>query len=195
MESDVLEHVEWALEQERGEETFDLLRTDTGYRLKGVIEASKDGDPVHVTYQIDCDPGWRTRAVHIEVDQSGAHRVAHLETDGQGNWRGNLPNIDKICGCIDVDLEYTPATNLLPLRRLRLRPGASAEIRTVWVRFPELNVQPLRQTYTQLSEHRVRYESETGFQADIEVDAWGLAIQYGEIWARKPGSKEPPCQN
>jgi uncharacterized glyoxalase superfamily protein PhnB len=62
-------------------------------------------------------------------------------------------------GCIDVDLGFSPSTNLLPIRRLRLAVGQRAAVRAAWVRFPELTLEVLEQTYTRLSESTYLYES------------------------------------
>lgn len=55
----------------------------------------------------------------------------------------------------------------------------------VWVRFPELTIEPLPQRYTWLDERRYRYESAGGaFVAAIEVDELGLATEYEGGWRR-----------
>ncbi len=91
---------------------------------------------------------------------------------------------DDLAGCIDVDLGITPSTNTLPIRRLNLQVGESADVTAAWVRFPELTVEPLAQRYTRLDERRYRYESTTGFSAELEVDELGLVVRYGDIWER-----------
>jgi hypothetical protein len=93
--------------------------------------------------------------------------------------------IPAVAGCLDVDLAFTPATNILPLRRLGLAVGESREMTAAWVRFPELSVEPLAQRYTRLDERRVRYESRGGaFTAELEVDELGLVVRYPPLWER-----------
>src|SRR5579864_4908705 len=93
--------------------------------------------------------------------------------------------IPAVAGCLDVDLAFTPATNILPLRRLGLAVGESREMTAAWVRFPDLSVEPLAQRYTRLDERRVRYESRGGaFTADLEVDELGLVVSYPPLWER-----------
>lgn len=93
--------------------------------------------------------------------------------------------IPAVAGCLDVDLAFTPATNLLPLRRLGLAVGESREMTAAWVCFPDLSVEPLAQRYTRLDEHRVRYESLGGtFTAELEVDELGLVVSYPPLWER-----------
>jgi uncharacterized protein len=93
--------------------------------------------------------------------------------------------IPAVAGCLDVDLAFTPATNILPLRRLSLAVGESREMTAAWVRFPDLSVEPLAQRYTRLDERRVRYESRDGsFTAELEVDELGLVVRYKPLWER-----------
>ena len=64
------------------------------------------------------------------------------------------PDLD---GCTDVDLGWSPITNVIPMRRLGVRVGDSVELLAAWVRFPELDVVANRQRYTRVTENR--YES------------------------------------
>jgi hypothetical protein len=49
-------------------------------------------------------------------------------------------------------------------------------------------VQPLLQTYTRLAPNRYRYQSATGFAAELDVDDLGLVIRYGDLWERLTGA-------
>ena len=93
--------------------------------------------------------------------------------------------IPSVACCLDLDLAFTPATNILPLRRLGLAVGESREVTAAWLRFPDLSVEPLPQRYTRLDERRVRYESRGGaFTAELEVDELGLVVRYPPLWER-----------
>jgi uncharacterized protein len=51
-----------------------------------------------------------------------------------------------------------------------------------WLAFPELTLQPLRQTYTRLADDRWQYASD-GFSAELAVDAGGYVLRYGDdLW-------------
>jgi hypothetical protein len=52
----------------------------------------------------------------------------------------------------------------------------------VWVRFPQLEVRTLRQSYTRASGDRYHYRSEGGFEAELTVDDLGIVTRYAEIW-------------
>lgn len=42
--------------------------------------------------------------------------------------------------CVDIDLNFSPSTNLLPIRRFDLSVGASAIVRAAWLRFAGMDV-------------------------------------------------------
>jgi len=67
---------------------------------------------------------------------------------------------------------------------LKLKTGQSASVTAAWVKFPEIVVQPLAQTYTRLGPDRYRYESTTGFSTEILVDDLGLVTEYRSGWER-----------
>ncbi|HWB43000.1 MAG TPA: putative glycolipid-binding domain-containing protein, partial [Gemmatimonadales bacterium] len=84
-------------------------------------------------------------------------------------------------------LAFTPATNTLPIRRLALNPGERAEVRSAWLRFPELTLEPLVQTYTRTGEATYRYEYPAGdFVAELEVGPAGLLLRYPPLWEVEP---------
>jgi uncharacterized protein len=70
--------------------------------------------------------------------------------------KGSMVSFAK--GWSDVDLEVTPSTNTIPIRRLDLKVGESQEVNAVWVRFPSLELEPLRQQYTRHDENHYRYQ-------------------------------------
>ena len=135
-------------------------------------------------YGIICNAEWRTRALHVALRTGAEEQALHLTTDGEGLWESAGRELEVVRGCVDVDLEITPSTNTLPIRRLTLSPGASAAVTAAWIRFPSLAVEPLGQTYTRLDDTQYRYASGTDFIASLEVDDLGLVTRYADLWER-----------
>ena len=80
---------------------------------------------------------------------------------------------------MDVDLNFSPSTNLLPIRRLALEVGSEAAVRAAWLRFPGFALEPLEQVYRRAAVGLYRYESAGGqFRADLEVDESGFVTRY-----------------
>jgi hypothetical protein len=89
-----------------------------------------------------------------------------------------------VTGAIDVDLNITPATNLLSIRRLQLSPGQTAEVTAAWLAFPDSDLKPLRQIYTYLGDGRYGYQCpELSFQTTLQCNPDGLVTAYPPLWA------------
>ena len=152
---------------------------------EGVVIGAVNSEPFALRYQIRCDGSWTLNYAFIEI--IGEQRKVELLSDGRGKWTdasGNvLPDLD---GAIDVDISATPFTNTLPIRRLRLARGHSAEIRAAYVRVPDLDIVRDPQRYTCLEPlHRYRYESlDSDFVREIEVDTDGLVVTYPGLFKR-----------
>jgi len=166
-----------------GIEYFRLWDSARGPRLAGTVIFAHDGSPVRLKYGVACAPDWTTRGVHVVLTQGAVTRHLKLVVGEDRRWWRGGEEIAAVAGCLDVDLSFTPATNLLPLRRLGLAPGGSGDLTAAWVRFPGLDVEPLAQRYTRLDERRLRYESRDGtFTADLELDDLGLVVRYPPLW-------------
>ena len=136
-------------------------------------------------YKICCDPDWRVRSV--ELHEIGSDRTLELASNGAGNWSdGSGATQPQLAGAMDVDISITPFTNTLPIRRLGLKPGESAEIAAVYVRLPELTAGTDLQRYTCLEpRRRYRYESlDSDFMREIETDEHGLVTLYPGLFRR-----------
>jgi len=162
-----------------------LWHTAEGWLLKGtVVVVLKDQRPMLATYEIYCDENWLTHRVQVERTIGSDVKRLALSVESRGIWRSSGQELHDIHGCDDVDLALTPATNTLPIRRLNLPVGGSESVIAAWVKFPELTVQLLSQRYTRLGKDTYRYESNTGFSAEIVVDDLRLVTSYPGGWDR-----------
>ncbi|HZF73249.1 MAG TPA: putative glycolipid-binding domain-containing protein [Gemmatimonadaceae bacterium] len=153
-----------------------------GAKLGGVAVFSNDDTPHCIEYEILCDASWRTLRCRI-AEHSGGKRTDH-DIRREGNvWTLNGVEVPGVSGAEDVDLEFSPSTNLLPVRRLSIQVGDQVAVRAAWVRFPEFTVEPLDQTYTRLTDETYRYESAVGaFRRDLKVDENGFVLDYPQLW-------------
>lgn len=89
----------------------------------------------------------------------------------------------------EVDISISPISNTLPIRRLGLEVGASADIVTAYVRVPELTVTTDPQRYTRTAEREYRYDSrDTDFTRFVTVDEHGLVVEYPGLFRRRNNS-------
>ena len=114
-------------------------------------------------------------------------RRIELFVRDQTDWFVNGEEQENLKRVIDLDLEASPATNTIPIRRLDLKVGEARAIRVAWIRFPELRVEPAAQRYTRRALRRYGFENvDSGFTADLKVDEEGLVLEYPGLWTRSP---------
>jgi uncharacterized protein len=174
---------------EPGLEHLHLVEQDEEIIANGLLIAIGGNAPFRTRYTIHCDSTWCVRAATLDLLDEQSHTL-ELQADGQGHWSDTngdpLPALDD---CIDIDITATPFTNTLPIRRLGLTPGASAEIIVAYIQLPELQFRAARQRYTCVSTDThggmYRYEGlESGFTAELHVDSDGLILNYSTLWKR-----------
>jgi hypothetical protein len=159
------------------------------WHLDGRIETFLEGAPTKVTYWVSCGADWRTRMASVRLRHGNGSRVGHqrLVAKPDGRWHLRGKESPDLRGCTDVDLEWSPATNTIPIRRLALEDGDSEDIRVAWIRFPDLTVEPTRQRYTRVADRGYRFEAlDSGYSVDIVVDDLGLVVDYPGAWTRAP---------
>jgi hypothetical protein len=168
----------------------------------GAIIAISAGGVFRASYQIVSDAAWRVRDVWIMASHPAAIAL-DLHADDDGHWSNTsgeaLPALD---GCRDVDFAATPFTNTLPIRRLGLQPGESAEVAVAYIDAPSLEVTTVRQRYTCHASGadggRYRFEAlpyaalPDGFSAELSVDADGLVLDYPPLFRRMWSRESQP---
>jgi len=168
---------------EAGLEHADIRPADGGLDICGVVIARENEAEFGLSYRLKLDALWHTKEVQIRTTSG---HVLHLESDGRGHWQENGKDQPALQGCIDVDIQATPITNTLPIRRLDLETGESMEIRLCYITVPDLTVFASSQRYTALEAGSLyRFESlEDGFTADLPVDEDGFVLDYPGLFRR-----------
>jgi len=109
-----------------------------------------------------------------------------LSVDSHLEWTLNGRVIPEVSGCKDLDLNFSPSTNLIPIRRLNLGIGQSAQVNAAWLRFPELTLESLDQVYMRSGPNAYHYESADGaFSAELTTNPFGLVTVYPNLWAEE----------
>ncbi|WP_295532451.1 putative glycolipid-binding domain-containing protein [uncultured Pseudacidovorax sp.] len=178
----------WRRLDRPGHDAFRVRHDGERGRLEGcAIFRDESGLTSRLSYEVVCDARWHTRSAHIEGwvgDEDVCWSILH---DTQQGWQFNGTLVPSVTHCIDVDLGFTPATNLLPLRRLRLAPGQQGEVPAAWFDPSTRRLQPLPQSYRRLDASRYHYRAPTvGFEAELQVGAEGLVHDYPGLWRAEP---------
>jgi hypothetical protein len=171
----------WRRLDQPGHEYALLRRKDSSWLLSGTAVFEHDAEPCCVRYAIVCDASWRTVSAAVSGSVGSRDIDLTIRIDDR-RWTMNGAEQHAVASCIDVDLNFSPSTNLLPIRRRNLAIGEQASVRAAWLRFPTFQLAPLEQTYHRIAERQFRYHSAT-FVADLLVNEDGLPLRYDEIWS------------
>jgi uncharacterized protein len=169
----------WRRLDRPGHESARLASAGSGWQLAGSAVFAHEGEACRLDYAVLCDSSWRTLSASVTGWIGSAAVELAVSVDATGHWQLGGSDCPGVAGCVDIDLNWSPSTNLLPIRRLALAPGQEADVRAAWLRFPSLVLEPLEQRYRRLDERTYRYESAGGsFVAELEVNAAGLVVHY-----------------
>ncbi|ATG47193.1 putative glycolipid-binding domain-containing protein [Celeribacter ethanolicus] len=180
--------VRWNAWEAEGMEHCHLLVDAQGAVLTAALSGGQS--PAYAAqYMVAADAAFHTREVWVRY--VGGPEL-HVTSDGEGHWRDTTRDeaLPALAGCLDVDIAVTPATNMLPIRRLGLAEGESREIEVAYVPPPGEGVgrflpRKVAQRYTCLGPERYLYEGlSSGFAAEIEVDEHGLVRDYPGVFRR-----------
>lgn len=172
----------WRRLDQTGLELATLEGHPSGWNLRGTVVVVNEGVPCAFTYAVVCDASFRTLEASIRGTVGETPVDVRVESRGR-RWVRNGEEQPQVAGCVDVDIAFTPSTNTLPIRRLRIPIGQSVPVQAAWLRFPDFSLELLEQSYHREAENTYRYESGGGsFVALIDVDDLGLVRRYGKLW-------------
>jgi hypothetical protein len=168
---------EWAQWNSAETEQLSLSWENEAWTASGMVTHQR------IQYVLRISPNWQVRQFLLFRDLEEPD--LWLGTDGHGRW-GEMngehrPDLD---GCIDLELGCTPFTTTLPIRRLPLRLGHTADITVARVDIETLGIVPVRRRYTRVDHHvwHVRnlddHKPDEFKVVEFEVDEYGLAKDY-----------------
>jgi hypothetical protein len=180
----------WQWVQSPGLERFEFARAGDEWVFRGTIITLAHDSPAEARYEIACDGLFRTRRASISLVDANGERSLEINAR-DSHWFENGTENHTVTGAVDIDLGWSPSTNTLPIKRLKLGIGqGSGEVVAAWVRFPELTLQPLPQEYLRLTDRQYRYSSRGGaFVANLLVDDNDLVLDYERFWQRAKSNK------
>ena len=111
-----------------GHDACRLEPADGGWRLDGTAVFLHEGGPARLDYHVTCDRGWRTERGHIQGFIGARAFDWRIVREPGGTWSVNGAAVPGLETCVDLDVGFTPATNLTLMRRVALAPGQAAEV-------------------------------------------------------------------
>jgi hypothetical protein len=153
-----------------------------GWLLRGAAAFDHDGGSAAVAYQVEVDERWETKRGRVS-GFLGDHTIAHEIRRDNAGWRLNGVHVEGLDHLVDLDFGFTPATNLLQLSRIALKPSQSAEVPVVWFDLDSASLTELPQSYERRSEASYWYEAPTvPYRALLELAPNGFVQSYPGLW-------------
>ncbi len=178
-----LKSLTWESKENDSVEEFTLLQADDGFILKGTVSLPKIVSSIN--YEIRCNQYWKTKSVCVNQRRGGKTNILDLKVAKDGVWSKEDSIVPFASNLLDVDLEFSPSTNTLTIRRLNLKIGQSKEVESLWVRLENLNLERLQQRYSRIDTYHYKYEGLSfPYGGVLTVDELGLIVDYGELWHR-----------
>jgi hypothetical protein len=169
----------WKRVDHPGHDSCRLFNLPHGWRLSGAAVFWDEGQPCHLRYEVSVGPAWRTRGARVTGYLGRKAVDLRIRSAGAGRWQVNGIHRKGVTGCVDVDLGFTPATNLVALRRLSLKVGQRAEAPAAYLQFPAMRLVYLSRTYVRIGRTEYRYEAPTvGYAGTLRVLPSGAVARY-----------------
>ena len=178
---ETLASILWRRIDVEGHDGCRLLSRKDGWELDGQALFEEDGKPCALAYRVSCDRSWQTRSASVRGFLGGREIVYEIERRSDGAWTLNGARQPEAEGLTDVDLNFTPATNLLAIRRFDLAIGAETPAAAAWLTFPEPKLARLDQTYRRIDRTRYAYRG-YGYSETLDVSPVGFVLEYPLLW-------------
>lgn len=150
-------------------ETLTIRWENEGFTVNGEVERER------IQYVLRLSATWQVRQFLLFRDMDDPD--LWLATDGSGRWgEMNGAHRTELDGAYDLSLRCTPFSHTLPIRRLPLLDGHTAEIPVVQVDPETLEVRTVLHRYTRLDERHWRVEAGEFEAGEFEVDEFGLVV-------------------
>lgn len=164
-----------------GRDAAAVRQTDGGYELVGQSVFLDPRGPTALRYVLTLRSDWSTAEGRI-TGFIGTEQVDDHIVRAPEGWTFN----GRDCGMadiLDLDLGFTPATNMVQLRRVSLGIGETAKFDVAWLEAGDKDLQRLPQEYRRASEFDYAYQSpQGGYQETIVLDPSGFAAVYPGLW-------------
>jgi hypothetical protein len=180
----------WRKLDHPGHDSCRLFRLSGGWRLTGASVFFEADRPCHLQYEVVTDAAWRTRRARVAGYLGNRAVDLRISAAGRGRWKVGGVLQSNLSGCLDVDLGFTPATNLIVIRRLALAIGERAEAPAAYLAFPRMRFVKLPQSYRRVGKSKLEYAAPTvGYAGTLKVLPSGAVAHYPGLFALITGTR------
>jgi uncharacterized protein len=173
----------WRRLDQPGHDAALLTPTDDGWLLRGTTVFGHPPAPSCINYSVLVDSSWRTRSGTVQGFH-GARSFAHSITHTVDGWHLDGTLVKGLEHLHDLDYGFTPATNMLQLRRVNIASGEDLSIPVAWFDEDATTLTELPQRYRCLNPTTLEYNAPTvGYRGQLTLASpRGFVKDYPRLW-------------
>jgi len=142
-----------------------------------------DGRDAQLHYRVRCDKAWHAQWGTVRGWLGSQAIELAISRGAHGAWKLNDEAVPDLGHCVDLDLGFTPATNLLALRRMHLAEGEAADAPAAWVDLAGIGLAELAQRYERRGADTYWYSAPRfDYAALLKVTPEGFVRHYPRLW-------------
>jgi len=179
----VIATARWRALSREGSDSCRLSRAGAGWMLVGHARFRDAAGFAALNYVVRCDARWHTLSADIAGEHDG-NEVRIRILCGAGGWSLDGAPQPGLAGATDIHIPFTPATRLMPLRRMMASPENPLVVCAAWLRYPDPVLACRDQVYapTGLPDVVGYRAPQTGIACDLTVDRSGFVTFFPGLW-------------
>lgn len=166
-----------------GHDVCRLVDRGDVWRIEGASVFRHETGLAALVYEVECDREWRTREGVVSGWVASRGVDIRVTRNPAGVWTLNGQVVPGLQECVDLDLGFTPATNLTQLRRIALPVGHAVDVPVAWLDAPFGSMEVLTQRYERRAPSTYWYEAPRfDYAALLQVSTSGFVQLYPGLW-------------
>jgi uncharacterized protein len=153
-----------------------------GWRLEGTAVFRHENGPANISYAIHCDGHWHSVSGRI-AGFVGERAIDYIVARENGVWRLNGTALSGLGHLLDLDLGFTPATNIQQLRRVAIAENETVQLPVAWLDVDAGTLTELPQVYERRGPAAFWYQAPSfGYEGLLELAPNGFIRNYPKLW-------------
>jgi hypothetical protein len=172
----------WRRIDSPGHDSCRVEKQTTGWDLHGMAVFRHDTGPASIRYSLQCDLRWETLSGRV-CGVVGERPIDYVVARQNGFWTLNGGAVLGLERIVDLDFDFTPATNFQLLRRISMARHETISLPVAWFKLESGTLTALSQTYTRRGERAFWYEAPSiGYAGLLEIAQNGFIRSYPNLW-------------
>ena len=169
-----------------GHDACHLRRENDNWSLEGTAVFRHGMGPANLSYSVECDSLWQTVSGRIR-GFVGKQAIDYLVVRRGAVWTLNGVPVPGMEHLLDLDLSFTPATNLQQLHRVSIAENETVRLPVAWLDADAGTLTELPQMYERRGQDAFWYQAPSvGYEGLLEVAPNGFIRNYPHLWEAEP---------